>query len=188
MADQNHTNPSEGKKSSVNKIIIAVVAVLFLCGMCGVIGALTGDTSTTTETPVTNQNNSATDTTTDQNETQEIQENTEKAPQINYVVTDIKGFIDEYDNNQISAEKKYTDTYIETTGYIGNISEDILGDVYVTVEPVNDEYYFGTYLQCFVVDDDDVLDLSNGSQITVRGKVGTQDLGIVDLQDCSVVR
>ena len=96
-------------------------------------------------------------------------------------------FVSEFDKNQLAAEEKYTGTTVKLTGYIGNISEDILGNYFVRLQPSNDEYYFGTYVQCFFEDKSTLTSLENGQQVTLVGTVASQDLGIIGVENCSVV-
>lgn len=174
MAKETHTKTSEGKKKpSVIKIALYVLGGLFVLGVIGSLGA--------DETP-----SKPSDTSED---TQVSQDTTEKEsePSIKYQVVDLSSFVKEYDENQISAEKKYTDSHIQTSGYVGNISEDILGDVYITLNPSNDEYYFGTYIQCYVTDEDSVTSLKNGGKATIKGLVQDQTLGNIIIKECIIV-
>lgn len=118
---------------------------------------------------------------------EDISEEIEDAVPEEIVEVDLESFVAEYDANQISAEKKYTGKTISTSGYIDNISEDILGKIYVSVNPTDEEYYFGTYIQCFPTDEDSVLTLTNGDPISIKGLVDDQSLGIIGIDDCEVI-
>ncbi|MEK7525966.1 MAG: hypothetical protein AAB546_00605 [Patescibacteria group bacterium] len=109
----------------------------------------------------------------------------QKAPEVQKV--EILTFVKEFDENQLSAEDKYKGKYVEFSGYIKNISEDITGSPYLSINPKPDQYYFGTYVQCFFKDKSELTALKNGQKITVQGKVDSQTLGNILIKDCKVV-
>jgi hypothetical protein len=166
MADKNHTNGSEGKKKpSAIKIILYVVVGFIALGIIGNIinGDKKDDGNTKANSPV------------------------QEEKEITYTEVDMKSFVKEYDENDVTANKKYADTYIRTTGYIGEISEDIVGSVYVLVEPINDDLYLGTSVQCYVINDSEVDGLKEEKKITFQGRV--DDFGIfnVVIKDCDIL-
>ncbi len=99
---------------------------------------------------------------------------------------EIGSFIKEFDENQLAAEKKYKNKIVKFTGFIDNISEDILGDTYLSINPTNDEYYFDTSIQCYFKSSDSVLSLKNGQQVNLEGRVESQTLGLIQIKNCSV--
>lgn len=109
----------------------------------------------------------------------------QKAPEVQKV--EILAFVKEFDDNQLSAEDKYKGKYVEFTGYIKNISEDITGSPFLSINPKSDQYYFGTYIQCFFKDKSELTALKNGQRATVQGKVDSQTLGNIMVKDCKVV-
>ncbi len=96
-------------------------------------------------------------------------------------------FIREFDKNQLAAEKKYKDKTIEVTAYINNISEDILGTPFLTLSP-KPSNYFGTTVHCNFSNKDALTSLKNGELATVRGKFKTQELGLIILDKCEIVK
>ena len=95
-------------------------------------------------------------------------------------------FVKEFDDNQLSAESKYKNKLVSFSGYIKNISEDVMGSPYLAIQPVADEYYFDTYVQCYFKNKNDLMSIKNGQMIEVTGKVESQSLGNVLIKDCSI--
>jgi hypothetical protein len=67
-------------------------------------------------------------------------------------------------------ESAYKGVTIQTTGYVTNISQDILGSYYVALNPTDDPSYVGRSPQCFGSDTSQLTPLSNGQKVTVRAK------------------
>lgn len=171
MAKGNHANESEGKKKpSVIKIILFVVGGLILLGL------ILPDS----KSPSSSSNNNTNNTSQNQNKTSE-------EPKIEYKKVNISSFAKEFDDNQITAQKKYSDKYIETTGYINDISEDILGKAYLTLKPSNQDLYFGTQIQCYVKDDKELDGVKTGKKVTIRGQVQNQFITNIGVNDCEVL-
>ena len=99
---------------------------------------------------------------------------------------DTKSFVAEFDENQLAAETKYEDKLVKFTGYIDNISEGIMGEYYVIIQPTADEYYMGTSIQCYFDNKEDLLSLKNGQKVTLRGKIDTQMMNVL-VKSCEVV-
>ena len=96
--------------------------------------------------------------------------------------------VGEYDKNKLSAQDKYTGKTVQTTGYIKNISNDITGKYYLSLNPNNDQYYFGTTIACYFNEKGDLTTLSNGQSVTVVGTMRDMSIGIIDMQDCQLVK
>lgn len=112
----------------------------------------------------------------------------ETAPPVEEILTiDSASFIQEFDKNQLAAEEKYEGKKVELTGYISNISEDIVGTPFLTIRPTAEKSYFGTNIKCSFKEKSDLTRLSNEQGVTLRGRVRTQTLGIIDIRDCEVV-
>lgn len=99
----------------------------------------------------------------------------------------VQEFIDDFDKNQLAAEEKHSGKLVKLTSYIDNISEDILGTPFLSLKPAPDEYYFDTSIQCYFKDKSELTSLENGQQVTISGRVDTQELGIISIKDCQVV-
>lgn len=149
--------------------ILTVILALFVIGM---IGSANGGTKTDTTTKSTNS------------ESPEVtQQPTEEA-----ITIDAKVLVGEYDKNKLAAQDKYTGKTIKTTAFIKNISSDILGSYFLSLNPVNDQYYFGTSIQCYFETKDQLTSLENGQKVTVQGKMQDMSIGIVQMKECSVVK
>ena len=111
----------------------------------------------------------------------------QQAQTITYEKTDTKAMIEAFDNNQLAAEKQYKDKYVEITAQIKNISEDIVGTSFLSLEPVNaGDFYVGTTIKCSFKTSDDLLSVKNGEKVTLKGKVKEQSLGIITIEECQI--
>ena len=153
--------------------------VLILIGVVASVGK-SGSTPTSSNSQSNTSNNNSNNSNPPAQEKQE-------AP----TVVDATTLVAEYDKNKISAEGKYTGKTVETTGYIKNISDDITGKYYLSLNPSNEQYYFGTTITCYFADKSaksEITSLSNGQSVTVQGKMADMSLGIVVMNDCRVVK
>lgn len=102
-----------------------------------------------------------------------------------YKVT-VKQIMDEYEKNELAADQKYKGQIIEVTGKIGSIDKEITGKPYVTLK-------YGEYdifsVQCLFGrnEGDLLLNLTKGSTITLKGKVGGK-LGNILVEECQIVK
>ncbi len=103
------------------------------------------------------------------------------------VKVEINPFIKEFDDNQLAAEKKYKGKIIETSAYINNISEDIAGKPFLSLSPKASDY-FGTSVKCNFNDKDVLTSLKNGEWVKVQGEFKSQDLGIIVLSGCKILK
>jgi hypothetical protein len=90
---------------------------------------------------------------------------------------------DDYDGNQVAAEAKWKDKLVQFSAEISNINDTGLSFTKVASK----EYSF-TQISCRISDKQQVLSLKNGQTVTVKGTVGSQSVGVIDLKDCSVVQ
>lgn len=156
-------------------VVVGIIIVLLFCCVVGV--ALTqmgdSDSSNTSQQQTSNEESGSSET------------NVEPT-QVEVLTVDTGSFIKEFDANQLASESKYENQWLKFTGYVDNISEDILGTYFVIIHPTNDEYYFGTSIQCYFESREPLLSLSNGSQVTLQGKFDTQSFNIL-VKECQVV-
>lgn len=146
--------------------ILTIIIILVVIGIAGA-----GNSSP--ENSTSNDNSSA---------TKQAEEQT-TYEEINTTV-----FIEDFDNNQLAAEKKYKDKGVQLSARIKNISEDIIGTPFLSLEPSNaDDYYMGTTIQCMFENEDALLNVSNGQTVTVKGMVSEQSLGIIGIKDCQII-
>ncbi len=103
-------------------------------------------------------------------------------------IIEASALVSEFDKNKLSANEKYKDKLVQTTGYIKNISNDVTGSYYLSLNPNNDQYYFGTTITCYFAEKDELTSLSNGESVTVQGTMQEMTLGIVAMKDCKVIK
>lgn len=109
------------------------------------------------------------------------------AAEVSVITVSANDLISEYDGNELRADAKFKGKIIETTGKVGDIKKDVLGNIYVTVGS-GDEYEI-RQVQCFVDDENQatVMNLSPGNQVTVRGRVDGLMLNVM-VKDCVIVQ
>ena len=92
----------------------------------------------------------------------------------------------EYEANDIAADQKYKGKVLQVSGSVGDISRDILDNIYVTLK--TGEYKIFS-IQCFFADsfEDEVAELSPNRLLTIRGRCDGK-FGNVLLKDCIIVR
>ena len=150
-----------------HKILTAIIVFVII----GVIGSSGSSSTTNTGSTTTSDSKSA-----------------KQQEQLIYEEVNTVTFIDDFDINQLSAEKKYKDKGVKLTAKINNISEDVLGDPFLSLEPTTtDEYYYGTHIQCMFEDENALMNVANGQVVTVQGIVKEQTLGIIGLKKCQIV-
>lgn len=89
---------------------------------------------------------------------------------------------DDFESNQIAAEKKWGGLYVQFTSTVTNINSSG-----VSFGKVTSQFSF-TQISCRVKDENSVLSLAKGKPATVRGVVdGDQMLGVITLNDCEIV-
>jgi hypothetical protein len=101
------------------------------------------------------------------------------------MVVDLAEFVSEFDKNQLAAETKYEKKMIETTGYVGNISEDVMGSFFIILNPTNEEFFIGTAVQCYFENKEALTSLEKGQQVTVEGRFDSQLMNIL-VKNCSL--
>lgn len=148
--------------------ILTVILALILIGMIG--GAAGGDKNGSSQSG-------------DNQQTKETVQPSQEA-----VIVAAQTLVGEYDKNKLSAQDKYTGKMVQTTGYIVNISNDITGSYYLSLKPINDQYYFGTTIACYFDDKGDLTSLEKDQKVTIKGKMQDMTLGIVNMKDCELVK
>jgi len=117
--------------------------------------------------------------------TSDSPEPTPVAEEVELIEVDTTDFVAEFDKNQLAAEEKYEGKYVRLTGYVQNISEDILGSYYLVVQPTNEKLYFETSVQCYFKDKSALTSLENGQKVTVVGRVDSQVMNVL-VKDCAI--
>ncbi|MBW4061576.1 hypothetical protein HJC99_03350 [Candidatus Saccharibacteria bacterium] len=98
-------------------------------------------------------------------------------------VVDVKAFGDEFDANQVAAENKYKNKLVQFTAPISNIT-----DTGLSFQNVTSKEFSTTQISCNISDKNSVLSLKNGESATVKGTVTGQTIGVIELNDCSIVK
>jgi hypothetical protein len=102
------------------------------------------------------------------------------------ITIDAAALVSAYDKNKIAAQEKYTGKIIQTSAYIQNISKDILGKYFITTKAISDT--FGTSIDCFFKDKNQVLSLEKGQQATFKGTMQDMSLGSVYMDNCEIIK
>lgn len=142
----------------------------------GVIGSILGGGKSATPSNTSPSSNNQ--------QSQQTQPTATPAP----MVVDATTLVGEYDKNKLSAQDKYTGKIVQTTAFINNISSDVLGSYYLSLNPSSDQYYFGTSIQCYFKDKSALTSLAKGQSVTVSGTMQDMSLGIVEMKDCSLIK
>lgn len=90
---------------------------------------------------------------------------------------------DAFDDNQVAAETNWGGKYVEFSAKISNIT-----DTGLSFTSVASKDFSLAQISCKIKDKQQVLSLKNGQTVTVRGIVGKQTIGVIDLSDCEVVK
>jgi hypothetical protein len=90
---------------------------------------------------------------------------------------------DDFDANQVSAEAKWQDKYIEFSAKISNIT-----DLGLSFSSVGSKQFSMTQISCQIKDKQQLMSLTNGQTVKVRGKVGKQTIGVIGVTDCQVIQ
>jgi hypothetical protein len=97
-------------------------------------------------------------------------------------VIQVKQMGDDFEANQVAAEKKWGGKYVQFTAEVSNINS-----AGITFGDVTSKFSF-TQVSCDLEDENAVLSLAKGKPATVRGIVDDdQLLGVIGLNQCQVV-
>lgn len=89
-----------------------------------------------------------------------------------------------FDANQVAAEKEWGGKFVQFSAKVSNITDSGISFYNVATE----KEFSTTQISCHVKDKEQLLSLSNGQVITVKGIVGTQTIGVIGIDDCQVVK
>jgi len=90
---------------------------------------------------------------------------------------------DDFDSNQVAAEANWQDKLVEFSAKISNIT-----DSGISFSDVASKDFSLAQISCRIKDKQQLLTLKNGQTVTVRGVVGKQTIGVIDVNDCEVVK
>ncbi|NOJ94549.1 hypothetical protein HMI51_16625 [Corallococcus coralloides] len=100
---------------------------------------------------------------------------------------DIGPLLREYGANELQADANYRGRLIQTNGYVQRLGRDMLDSIYLVLTSARGSE--PTELHCQVSSDQlqSAAKVSNGSHITIRGKVVGLTLGRVVISSCEIV-
>lgn len=90
---------------------------------------------------------------------------------------------DDFDANQVAAEAKWKDKLVEFSSEITNITDSGL-----SFGKVSSKEFSMTQISCRTNNKDQLLSVKNGETVTVKGIVGGQTIGVIDVKDCVIVK
>lgn len=90
---------------------------------------------------------------------------------------------DDFDGNQVAAEAKWKDKLVQFSATISNIT-----DTGLSFSSVASKQFSTAQISCRVNDKQQLLSLNNGETVTVKGIIGSQTIGVIDMSDCEVVK
>lgn len=104
------------------------------------------------------------------------------------VTTTVKVVVNEFENNSLGAQANYAGKLVQVSGKVGSVDEDILGNPYVVIYDVTDQYNIHG-VQCLVGrnNTDSLLSLSKDQKISVQGIIDGDFVFNVLMNDCSIV-
>lgn len=90
---------------------------------------------------------------------------------------------DDFDSNQVAAEANWQDKLVQFSATITNIT-----DSGISFSNVASKQFSFAQISCLISDKNELLSLKNGQTVTVKGVVGKQTIGVIDIRDCGVVK
>lgn len=90
---------------------------------------------------------------------------------------------DDFDSNQVAAEANWQDKLVEFSAKVSNIT-----DSGISFYNVASKDFSMAQISCHISDKQQLLTIKNGQTLTVQGVVGKQTIGVIDINDCVVVK
>jgi hypothetical protein len=90
---------------------------------------------------------------------------------------------DDFDGNQVAAESKWNGKYVQFTAVVSNITDSGL-----SFSNIGSKQFSFAQISCKVSDKQSLISLKNGESVTVKGTIGKQTIGVIDMTDCEVVK
>lgn len=132
---------------------------------------------TTTGKESSQKKNTATSTTTQQSKSEALQESPKPSP----MKIAARDLADDFDANQVAAEAQWKDKFVEFSATISNIT-----NTGISFSNIATKDFSLTQISCQVEDKNQLLKIRNGQTITVRGVVGTQTIGVIEVKQCEI--
>lgn len=89
---------------------------------------------------------------------------------------------DDFEENQVAAESKWNGKLVEFSAKISNIT-----DSGISFYNVASKDFSLTQISCRISDKQQLLSIKKEQTVTVRGIVGKQTIGVIDVSDCEIV-
>jgi hypothetical protein len=105
------------------------------------------------------------------------------APVASPMMIKVADVADDFDANQVAAKDKWNNKLVEFSAPVANITDSGL-----SFQNIGTKQYSITQISCRVKDKQQLLTLKNGQTVTVKGVVGGQTIGVIDMHDCEVVK
>ena len=89
-----------------------------------------------------------------------------------------------YDKNEIAADEKYKDKWVEVSGFVDNIGKDLMDDMYVSLKTG----HVIMRIQCMLnySEVDKAARLKEGQKITLQGRVDGKLMNVL-LRECVIL-
>ncbi len=114
--------------------------------------------------------------------TTKTNKNKTEITQTSTVIT-AKELADDFDANQVSAEAKWDGKLVEFSAKITNIT-----DYGLSFSDVASKDFSMAQIACKITDKQQLMSLKNGQTVKVRGIVGKQMIGVIDVSSCEVIQ
>jgi len=146
-----------------HKILTAILAIIIIA----IIGNTSGGNKDSSSITETNKKTSTSET---------------KVAPTPMVIT-ARQLADDFDANQVSAESEWGGKLVEFSAEISNITDSGL-----SFYGVASKDFSMVQISCRVTDKQQLMSLKNGEIVKVRGVVGKQSIGVINMSDCEVVQ
>ena len=91
--------------------------------------------------------------------------------------------VDDFDANQVAAEATWKGKFVEFSAKVTNIT-----DSGISFGNVGSKDFSLAQISCRIKDKQQLLTIKNDQTITVRGIVGKQTIGVIEVSNCEVVK
>lgn len=98
------------------------------------------------------------------------------------MIIEVEALGDAFDENQVAAETEWKGKYVQFSAEISNITE-----TGISFQNVATKEFSLTQISCKIKDKNQLLSLKNGQMATVRGVVGAQFVGVIEVKECEVL-
>lgn len=107
----------------------------------------------------------------------------QQAKVIEPTVIKVSELADDFDTNKVAAESKWKEKLVQFSATISNIT-----DYGLSFSNIASKQFSMTQISCKIADKQQLMALKNGQTVTVKGVVGNQTMGVIDVSNCQVVQ